>query len=800
MINRFQIISILSLIGLNSLQNNLSAQLNCLTLPENFTIDCGDVDWGFIYTNTAGVYTHPCDDLSVDLNSQIVMQVQVDSLNCGDSNNPNVVIQITRTFSTSSGDLVDYGCGSGILCETQTIDVVDFEPPEFTVFPADTSVSCENWDLLDYLISGVFQVDFSDNCSDVNQTINLDTVSGLCAAEIEFRWEFSIIDGCNNTRIDTHVVNVVDTTGPVITFSIPQLFSPTFECKDLVTWPLLTAEDLCSQVVGVEWAEAIEEENLSPCPNDLILSRWAYAWDACGNMDSTKYVIEVDDATPPTFTFIPLDMFFSCNSSPDLGVPTALDACFGNIEDIAIAPDTAFSNCPQTFTITRTFTATDNCENEATASQVIEVSDTAAPVLTIPLDFGVECGVEVQLEDAIAIDQCDASPFIEIDTDTVNIQSAGTFTITRTFTASDACGNTSTGVQAIDLQDTTPPFFTEFPSDLLIQCGETFPEDMPVFQDGCDPSPTLSSLNTDENFQDCANESVVSRTFEIEDDAGNSFSQTQTITFIDDNPPFFTFLPEDITVGCTNEIEITDPEYDDLCSANGLTLTTVFEVQYLGCDEMYDQTRTYTITDACGLTNSESVTIFVRDTTATLLETELDSLSYYCSYNVPSCEQMFSDLVFVDECGSEELAYSCSDILIEGNCEEQACLWERTYFWEDGCGNQSQASHVIRVEETAFSPTMPTGITPNGDGANDAYVILDIGPLIAVGEVAPCDWIDNTLFRVVNRWGQIVFEVANYRNDWEGTYNDGSALPSGTYFIVFEANSEAFSTYVDLRR
>ena len=161
---------------------------------------------------------------------------------------------------------------------------------------------------------------------------------------------------------------------------------------------------------------------------------------------------------------------------------------------------------------------------------------------------------------------------------------------------------------------------------------------------------------------------------------------------------------------------------------------------------------------------------------------------------------MFSDLVFVDECGSEELSYSCSDILIEGNCEEQACLWERTYFWEDGCGNQSQASHVIRVEETALFPTMPTGMTPNGDGANDAYVILDIGPLIAVGEVAPCDWIDNTLFRVVNRWGQIVFEETNYRNDWEGTYTDGSPLPSGTYFIVFEANGEAFTTYVDLRR
>ena len=68
--------------------------------------------------------------------------------------------------------------------------------------------------------------------------------------------------------------------------------------------------------------------------------------------------------------------------------------------------------------------------------------------------------------------------------------------------------------------------------------------------------------------------------------------------------------------------------------------------------------------------------------------------------------------------------------------EEQACVIERIYFWQDGCGNSAQASHFIRVEETVFAPTLPTGITPNGDNLNDNYVILDIGPLIAPGEGA----------------------------------------------------------------
>jgi flagellar hook assembly protein FlgD len=40
----------------------------------------------------------------------------------------------------------------------------------------------------------------------------------------------------------------------------------------------------------------------------------------------------------------------------------------------------------------------------------------------------------------------------------------------------------------------------------------------------------------------------------------------------------------------------------------------------------------------------------------------------------------------------------------------------------------------------------------------------------------------------------------DYRNEWEGTNKSGEELPPGTYFVVFEAEGVAFSTYVDIRR
>jgi gliding motility-associated-like protein len=65
-------------------------------------------------------------------------------------------------------------------------------------------------------------------------------------------------------------------------------------------------------------------------------------------------------------------------------------------------------------------------------------------------------------------------------------------------------------------------------------------------------------------------------------------------------------------------------------------------------------------------------------------------------------------------------------------------------------------------------------ITPNGDGANDQFIIFCIG-----------DFPDNRL-QVFNRWGQLVFEAENYNNNWEGTTRDGTPLPEGPYYYVLE--------------
>ncbi|MFN3875031.1 MAG: gliding motility-associated C-terminal domain-containing protein [Flavobacteriales bacterium] len=85
---------------------------------------------------------------------------------------------------------------------------------------------------------------------------------------------------------------------------------------------------------------------------------------------------------------------------------------------------------------------------------------------------------------------------------------------------------------------------------------------------------------------------------------------------------------------------------------------------------------------------------------------------------------------------------------------------------------------------------MPTGYTPNGDGHNDLFHIRGL------------DAYPGNLLTVLNRWGNVVCERLNYKNDWAGENSQGEPLPNGTYFVILSINNgqRTLQGYVDLRR
>src|SRR5690606_17051887 len=113
-------------------------------------------------------------------------------------------------------------------------------------------------------------------------------------------------------------------------------------------------------------------------------------------------------------------------------------------------------SCGNTQIITRIWTATDECGNTASDTQIITVVDTTPPVLTIPADITMECsGLSRMIGEATATDGCGRA-FISFE-DSVVEGCGVSQVISRTWTATDECGNSVSEVQTISIIDNTPP-------------------------------------------------------------------------------------------------------------------------------------------------------------------------------------------------------------------------------------------------------------------------------------------------------------------------------------------------------
>ena len=143
------------------------------------------------------------------------------------------------------------------------------------------------------------------------------------------------------------------------------------------------------------------------------------------------------------------------------------------------------------------------------------------------------------LEAPVVVDNCDLGTILTIDTVETGDLSDGDLMSTITYIATDACGNSSQSEVVVNIVDTQLPFFTSFPEDLVVLCGDDYPNDAVSYEDACDPDAYLVDYDPQFEFQPCANNTLITRTFIISDNSGNETTQTQSITFLDEDPPYF---------------------------------------------------------------------------------------------------------------------------------------------------------------------------------------------------------------------------------------------------------------------
>lgn len=126
--------------------------------------------------------------------------------------------------------------------------------------------------------------------------------------------------------------------------------------------------------------------------------------------------------------------------------------------------------------------------------------------------------------------------------------------------------------------------------------------------------------------------------------------------------------------------------------------------------------------------------------------------------------------------GADPISYNWLNIDRPINESMAINLCPGDYFLQVTDANGCRSSVVSVVVDDRRFPCLEERvvITPNGDGANDQFIIFCIG-----------DFPDNQL-QIFNRWGQLVFRAENYNNTWEGTTQDGKLLPEGPYYYVLE--------------
>jgi gliding motility-associated-like protein len=95
-----------------------------------------------------------------------------------------------------------------------------------------------------------------------------------------------------------------------------------------------------------------------------------------------------------------------------------------------------------------------------------------------------------------------------------------------------------------------------------------------------------------------------------------------------------------------------------------------------------------------------------------------------------------------------------------------------------------------RLDKDQCETYATQGFSPNGDGKNDTFIIPGILSR------------QPNRMTIMNRSGQVVYDVENYKNDWNGRSANGQELPDGTYYYVldFYGKYPTVSTYVYINR
>ena len=805
------------------------------SFPENYQVDCNNANpgaelnaWlmsGGNNPNTpqpGAMVADDCSDVSIFYFLQGGYNPNTDPDN-NPANEPNVNLVNIGDLSDDCGPTgalaVEWyfydACGNWTTSGPITFSVIDNTPPTLNNPAADLMMECNgmgNMGGLNAWLANNGGATASDQCGAVVWTNNFTALVGGCAMTGSATVGFTASDECGNTVTTFATVTVVDTTDPFFTTPASSMQvncdSNTDPAGALGAWLAnnidanpanggAIATDNCSGSGSIisslfyftsgTYDPGMDSDNnpfnepgindvsidpiLMGCVNGQALTVDFFAIDACGNIGGpTTGSFSLVDNDPPVIQQQPADITVSCeldaaaisaaftNFVDTQGGALATDGCSGIMWTANVGPESPGA-CGGKIIRDVTWTATDQCGNSVTTDPArFSTIDFTPPTLPGATSITEECGPGGAFgtagTQAIGSDQAGLQDWIDRNgyQDPNLITDNCSEPVAMTFSWTDSNGNMGGSGQAA--------FY-----------------------------PTIDASNC--NW-------AVTVTFAGTDGCGNVATSQASFTIFDNIPPGFASgnlpminVPAGPPPGCDfNTMGVPTPAVMDNCTGSGSLIVTFVDSAPVNvpCDPnthvFQEVTRTWTVTDACGLSNSLNQTIGVTDFTAPSVQ--------YPPNVIVDCATDFSEPA---NTGGGVLASSdgmpvnngtrnadCNDVSITWNDGPLDCMngsgsFIRTWFVSDACGNSN--------------PPFNQTITVVDDSPPTIDIIADDVEFNCSGDGTFCGFTDDP---------QVAFEcwietVANYAAASDncsgivnipigtvGTYNPGSGSGAVIFF------------------
>lgn len=690
-------------------------------------------------------------------------------------------------------------CGNISATYTQVITIIDSIAPTWTTVAGSLDRRLQCSDAAGLTAAQALVPVATDNCdtqltaSQYTKTAGL-FVAGSCPQAGTYTNTFVVKDDCNNTStVFTQVITIIDSIAPTWTTMAGSL-DRRLQCSDLqglaAAQALVpVATDNCdTQLAASQYTKTSGLFVVGSCPQAGTYTNTFIVKDDCNNTSTvfTQVITIIDSIAPIWSTAMgSLNRRLQCSDATGLAAaqalaPVATDNCDGTLTASQYTKTSGLfvvGSCPQAGTYTNTWTVKDDCNNTSIVfTQVITIIDSIAPMWSTvmgSLDRRVQCSDAAAIAAAqalkpVATDNCDVSVVNLVLTDSIVVVPSAacpqTRTITKRWTVTDDCGNTSVKfTQVITIIDSIAP--------VLITAG-TFPTGSTGLGiNGCIGSApaapldaTIKALYTD----NCGTVSVshtgtptgnacawtVTYIYTVTDNCGNVVTPSPSVTYYGSDrtaPVFAGIIPTQIlNVGAFANCFTTIPNYID---SFGIRNTTT-DCSMITYAQLAPNTPGTSVsgwggyrdivieaTDSCGNKSQTTFRVELKDLTAPnaickpfTLVLNANGTGTITTANINNGSN--------DNCAGTQLIYSLSNTSF--NCSNVGANTV-TLSVTDQCQNTSTCTAIVTVVDNTAPVITCFGDTTVNKDANCTYTMPNMTFRVTASDACGIDTVTQSI-------------------------------------------------------